>query len=345
MSDPRVTLEPGGHTFEVGPGETILEAGLRHGLAMPYGCRNGACGSCRARVLRGAVAYPDGPPPGLSEAEAAEGYALPCQAVPEGDVVLELPQVGAAPDIPVRQMPVRVARMERVAPDVMRLWLKPPMTERLRFLPGQYLDVLLRDGRRRGFSIANPPHDDALIELHVRHHPGGAFTEHVFTTMRPKDLLRIEAPLGGFHLREAGERPILMVAGGTGFAPIKAMVEHALHVGLARPITVYWGARDRAGLYLHELAAGWARAHPERIRYVPVLSEPRPEDAWDGRTGLVHEAVLADHPDLPRFDVYMAGPPGMIRAAREAFLARGLPEGQLFYDSFEPAADPRLAAS
>ena len=338
MSAARVTLEPGGRTFEVGPGETILDAALRAGLALPHGCREGACGSCRLRLLAGRVRYPAGVPPALAD---AAGEVIACQAVPEGEVALAAPEMPAeAP----RRMPVRVERMERLAPDVMGLWLRPPMGAPLRHRAGQYLDVLLPGGRRRGFSIASAP-GAGLIELHVRHRAGGAFTEHVFTRMRPKELLRIEAPLGAFHLREGAGRPVLMVAGGTGFAPLKAMIEHALATGLEVPVTLYWGARDRAGLYLHGLAEGWARAHPGRIRYVPVLSEPRPEDAWAGRTGLVHEAVLADHADLSGFDVYVAGPPAMVRAARAAFLARGLPADRLFHDSFEPAADARPPAA
>ncbi len=333
-----VTLEPSGHQFQVEHHESVLEAGLRHGFAMPYGCRNGACGSCAATLKSGTVRYPGGRPPALTEEDEARGKALLCSALAEGDLVVEVREIGAARDIEVKVLPARVAALERLAGDVMRLKLKLPATERLQFLAGQYVDIILRDGRRRGFSLANAPHDDEFLELHVRHVPGGRFTDHVFNEMKERTILRFEGPLGAFFLREDNDRPVILMGGGTGFAPLKSIVEHALYVEDPRQFTIYWGVRSRCDLYLDALARSWARKH-SKIGYVPVLSEPRAEDNWEGRTGFVHEAVCADHSDLAGYDVYMSGPPAMINAAREAFTAQGLPEARLYYDSFEYSSD------
>lgn len=333
-----VTLQPSGHEFQVAETETVLDAALREkGSVLPYGCRNGTCGSCMGTILAGEVSYPSGRPPGLGEREQVEGKALLCQAQPRSDLVIEAREVRAGQDIVVKTLPCRVERRELLAPDVMRLYLKLPSIERLQFLAGQYVDILLADGRRRGFSLANPPHADELLELHVRHVPGGFFTGFVFNKMKDKALLRLQGPLGTFVLREDSPRPIILIGGGTGFAPLKGMLEHAFHIGLDRPLQLYWGARAKVDLYLDELPRRWAAEHPN-FRYTPVLSEPRPEDGWTGRTGWVHEAVAADYPDLGGYDVYMSGPPPMIEAARPAFAAQGLPAEQLFYDSFEFAA-------
>ncbi len=330
-----VTLQPSGHEFQVADHETVLDAALREKSGiLPYGCRNGACGSCMGTILSGAVSYAQGRPPGLSEREQAQGKALLCQARPCSDLVIEAREVKTGGDIVVKTLPCRVERRELLAPDVMRLFLKLPTTERLQFLAGQYVDILLADGRRRGFSLANPPHADDLLELHVRRAPGGFFTGYVFERMKDKALLRFQGPLGTFFLREDSPRPILLIGGGTGFAPLKGMLEHAFHIGLDRPLHLYWGARAKVDLYLDALPRQWAAEHPH-FRYTPVLSEPHPEDAWDGRTGWVHEAVAADYPDLNGYEVYMSGPPLMIDAAKAAFAALGLPAEHLFYDAFE----------
>jgi CDP-4-dehydro-6-deoxyglucose reductase len=329
-----VTLEPGGKSFSVRPGETVLEAALRQGLALPYSCRGGSCGSCRARVMSGRIDYPQGPPKGITGAEVEAGYALLCQAVALGDLEIQAREVAGVKDLPPRTLPCRVVKKELLCHDVVRLFLKLPDTERLQFLAGQYIDILLKDGRRRAFSLANAPHDDRFLELHIRHVPGGRFTDFVFHGLKEKALLRIHGPLGSFYLREESDRPIVFLAGGTGFAPVKGIIEHALASGIRRPMRLYRGVRARRDLYLDELARGWAQTHGG-IRYTPVLSDPLPEDAWDGRTGLVHEAVLADLPDLGGHEVYASGPPAMVKAARETFLARGLDPENLFSDAFE----------
>ena len=335
----RITIEPSGHQFDVEPGNTLLRAALEAGIHLPYGCRNGACGACKGRVVSGQVdrgLYTEG---ALSEAELARGYALFCCARPLSDLVIESREVGAVRDIPVKTLPCRVQKLARLAPDVMLLQLKLPASERLQFLAGQYIDILLKDGRRRSFSIANAPQADDYLELHVRQVPGGHFTSHVFHAMRERDILRFEGPHGDFFLREDSAKPVVLLAGGTGFAPIKAIVEHAFHQKSMRPMALYWGARDRAGLYLHELAESWAASHPG-FMYVPVLSEPLNADGWQGRTGLVHQAAMADFPDLSGHQVYACGAPAMIEAARFDLISRcGLKNEDFFADAFTFAAE------
>jgi len=331
----KVKLSPSGHEFSVGKDVTILHAAIDQNIGLPYGCRNGLCGRCVAQLLEGEVNYPDGRPERL--AEEAEDACLPCKAVPGSNISLQVREAELAAEIKARLMPCRVAKVEHLAHDVVRLYLKLPEGQRLQFMAGQYLDFLLADGKRRAFSIANAPHDDDFIELHIRHVDGGVFTDWVFEQMQEKAILRIEAPLGSFTLDESSARPMLFIGGGTGFAPLKGQIEHAAHSGLNKAIKLYWGVRAQRDLYLPDLPQQWAENDPQ-FDYVPVLSEPDAD--WDGRSGWVHDAVLEDIADLAAYDVYMAGPPPMINAARKAFLERGLPAEQLFYDSFEYAENP-----
>lgn len=341
----QVKIEPGGHTFSVEAGESVLEAALRQGIELPYGCRGGSCGSCKGRVLQGSVSYPDNAlPPALDPEEAAAGQALFCQALPQEDLSIEVTEVVTAAQIEVKNMPVRVAEMQRLCHDVYLLRLKLPTTERLQFFAGQYLEILLKDGRRRAFSIANAPHDDEYIDLHIRLIEGGEFTHYVFNEMQPKAILRIEGPLGQFYLREDSPRPILMMAGGTGYAPLKGMLEHAFHIGISRPIHLFWGVRSRRDLYAHEQISRWAREHAN-FHYTPVLSEPLAEDAWEGETGLVLGALLEHYPEPAGYDIYMSGPPAMVEAGRKSFLGRGVSQEQMFADAFEFAADTRDKAA
>jgi len=334
----KVTLKPSGHEFYVEAGETVLTAALRQAHPLPYGCRNGNCGACMGKVLSGEIHYPGEMPTALSAQQQAEGKALLCQALPSSDLILEVREVDAVRDIEIKTLPCRVVAMERLAADVMKLSLKLPASERLQFLAGQYIAILLRDGRRRDFSLANAPHADDCLEIHVRHVPGGEFTDFVFGQLREKTILRFQGPLGSFFLREDSPRPIIMMGGGTGFAPLKAMLEHAFYTGVTRPIHLYWGARTRQDLYLHELPMAWLEQHPN-FRYTPVLSEPRPEDDWQGHRGWVHAAVTTDYPDLSGYEVYMSGPPPMIQIAKQAFAEHGLPEEYLYYDSFDFSPD------
>jgi len=343
--DHQVVVKPSGHSFSAAADESILAAALRQGLNLPYGCRDGVCGSCRGRILSGVVAHGNASSAVLSDADRLAGFALLCCATARTDLCIEAPEVNALADIPIRTLPARVHRLLRAAPEVMIVELRLPSSERLQFLAGQYVDILLKDGKRRSFSLANAPHDDSLLQLHVRRVAGGRFTEHVFSSMRERDLLRLRGPLGSFFLRDDSPKPMLLVAGGTGFAPIKAIVEHALAQRSTRPMAIYWGARQRADLYLLQLARQWAAEHTW-IHFVPVLSEPSPDDHWHGRTGLVHAAAMRDHPDLSRHQVYVCGAPAMVAAARTDFLGHcRLPTDEFFADSFDYAADTQLATA
>ena len=336
----KVTVQPSGHSFEVDEGESILAAALRQDLVLPYGCRNGACGSCKGKIVAGEVDYGVYQAKALTDEEKAQGKALFCQAKALTDLVIEVRSIGSAKDIPIRTLPCRVQKMERLADDVMALHLRLPANERLQFLAGQYLEFLLKDGSRRSFSMANAPHDDELIQLHVRHVPGGQFTDHVFGKMKERDILRFEGPLGTFFLREDSDKPVVLVASGTGFAPIKSVIEHALRKGIARPMVLYWGGRRPKDLYMDALPRQWAAEHASQFRYVPVISEALPEDGWTGRTGFVHRAVMEDFPDLAGCQVYACGTPAMVDAARRDFTTLcKLPEDEFYADSFTTQAD------
>ncbi len=335
----KVTVQPSGQSFEAQEGESVLAAALRQGVMLPYGCKNGACGSCKGKIVAGAVDYGHYHARVLTEAERAHGKALFCQAKPLGELVIECRTIGAAKDVAVRLRPCRVQQLEKVADDVMIVRLKLPANERLQFLAGQYIDFLLKGGERRSFSMANAPHADELLELHIRQVAGGSFTEHVFGKMKERDILRLEGPLGSFFLREDSAKPIVLVASGTGFAPIKSIIESSVHRKVTRPMVLYWGARRPKDLYLNALPEKWAREQPH-FRYVPVISEARPEDAWTGRTGFVHRAVMQDLPDLSAHQVYACGVPVMVDSARRDFTTLcGLPEDEFYADSFTTAAD------
>lgn len=332
-----VTLKASGRQFSVVGAETVLEAAQRAGVALPYSCRAGVCGSCKATLLEGRCDYPRNPPLALNADERAQHAVLLCQAVPRSDLLLEAREVTSVEDIARRQLVMVVTQKWPLAPDVTGLRLLPaPGERRLNRMPGQYIDVLLDEDKRRPFSIANGPQADGMIEMHVRHVIGGGFTSWVNSSLMVGDHLRIEGPLGTFVPREDSERPMIFMAGGTGFAPVKAIVEHFIALGTRRPIQLYWGARVAGDLYLRELAAQWARDLPN-LAFHAVLSDALP--AAGARKGLVHEMVLADHPDLSGHDVYMSGPPAMVDVAHPLFLAAGLPEERLYYDSFEYAPD------
>ena len=330
----KVKVQPSGHEFDVEEGESVLTAALRQNLVLPYGCRNGACGSCKGRIVEGRVDYGVYQRKALTEEEKAQGKALFCQAKPLTELVIEARTIGAARDIPIRTLPCRVQKMERLADDVMALHLRLPANERLQFLAGQYIEFLLKGGSRRSFSMGNAPHDDELIQLHVRHVAGGQFTDHVFAKMKERDILRLEGPLGTFFLREDSAKPIVFVASGTGFAPIKSIIEHALHKGVTRPMVLYWGGRRPKDLYMDALARQWP------IEYVPVISDALPEDNWSGRAGFVHRAVMQDFPDLSGHQVYACGVPVMVDSARLDFTQQcKLPDEEFFADSFTTQAD------
>jgi CDP-4-dehydro-6-deoxyglucose reductase len=334
-----VTIQPSGHQFQVEDGEAVLAAALRQGFVLPYGCKNGACGSCKGKILSGTADYGVYQHKALTDEEKAQGKALFCQAKPLSDLVIEARTIGATKDIQVKTLPCRIQKMERLADDVMALHLKLPANEKLTFLAGQFVEFLLKDRSRRSFSIANAPHDAEVLQLHVRHVAGGQFTDHVFGKMKERDILRFEGPLGTFFLREESDKPVVFVASGTGFAPIKAVIEHMFHKANARPMTLYWGGRRPKDLYMNELPARWG-AEQSGFKYVPVVSDGMPEDNWSGRTGFVHRAVMQDFPDLSGHQVYACGVPVMVDSARRDFIAQcKLPEDEFYADSFTTQAD------
>jgi CDP-4-dehydro-6-deoxyglucose reductase len=335
----QITIKPSEHSFTCDDGETVLASAMRADLMLPYGCRNGACGTCKGKILDGVVDYGVHQKSTLSDDEKHAGLALFCCATPRTDLVIEVREVRRAGDIQIKRLPCRIEAIEKVAPDVAIVRFKLPANERLQYLAGQYVDFLLKDGKRRSFSLATPPHDDQLLELHIRHIPSGFFTDALFRQYKGREILRFEGPLGSFYLREESDKPIVFVAGGTGFAPIKAIIEHALYHKLDREMVLYWGARALPDLYLPDLPVRWQSEHGN-FKFIPVLSEPRPEDAWTGRTGFVHAAVLDDYPDLSGHQVYACGAPAMIDAARRDFTQlRALPAEQFYADSFTYAAE------
>lgn len=324
----KTTIQPSKHSFPIEADETILEAALEHGYVLPYSCRNGACGVCKGKILDGKVDYGNPQAYALTDEEKAAGMALFCCAKPLSDLVVESHEVSRALDIPVKMLPCRVEKMQKIADDVMVLFLKLPTNERLQFLAGQYIDILQKDDKPRSFSLANAPHDDALLELHVRNIAGGKFTHHVFNTMEERDILRIKGPLGTFFLREDSDKPIIFVASGTGFAPVKAIIEHAIHIGFKREMHFYWGVRKVSDLYMLDKIKSW-EAHG--IKFTPVVSD----EAWSGRSGFVHQAVLADFKDLSNYMVYACGAPVVVEAAHTDFTKqRGLPNESFHSDAF-----------
>jgi len=328
-----------GVIFTVNEGESVLTAALRQGVMLPYSCKNGTCGSCKGQLETGEVHYPFHPPLALSREEIGEGRALLCQAEPTGDLVIRAREIEAVRDIQVRKMPARVTEKTLLAPDVMRIKIKLPNAQRLQFLAGQYLEILLAEGKRRAFSIASPPQSEDEIELHVRHVDGGGFTGWVFDEMKERDILRLEAPLGTFFIRnDRTERPMILMGGGTGFAPLKSMLEDLLSHHDDRPLHLFWGAGNRAELYMHEQMQQWA-AQNDHIQYSTALLEPGDAATTGSYNGFVHEAVLQQYADLSNFDIYMSGPPAMIDASRSAFLENGAEKRRIFFDSFEFGLD------
>jgi len=337
-----VTVQPSGRVFSVDRDEPILSAAIRQGVGLPYGCKDGACGSCKSKLLEGRVIHGVHQSKALSAEEEAAGWILTCQAAPQTDVVVEARTVPGAGEFAIRKMPTRVTTISRPAPDVAILQMQLPANDRLQYRAGQYVEFILRDGSRRSYSMANAPHtqeDKPGIELHLRHLPGGKFTDHVFTAMKEKDILRMEGPFGSFFLREDSDKPMILLASGTGFAPIKAIIEHLQHSKSERHAELYWGCRSKADLYLHDWALLAARTLPN-LRYIPVLSEPKLEDAWTGRTGFVHQAVMHDHPNLMNHQVYACGVPIMVESAKHDFVTKsGLPDDEFYADAFTSEAD------
>ena len=335
----QITVQPSGHQFSCETDETVLSAAIRAGVGLPYSCKSGACSSCKGKIVSGNVQHKPYQTRSLTEEEAAAGYSLLCCAVPQGDLVVQAREVAGSSDYPIKKMPSRVTTIEKVAPDVVVLTLQLPASERLNYRAGQYIEIMLRDNKRRSYSMASAPVEGGPVSLHIRHMPGGLFTDQVFGTMKERDILRFEGPMGTFFLREDSDKPVVLLASGTGFAPLKAIVEHMINEQSPRPITLYWGGRRPHDLYMDALCRQWAADLPQ-FTYVPVVSEALPEDAWGGRTGFVHQAVIADLPDMSAYQVYACGAPIVVESANRDFvqLCR-LPADEFYADAFTTEAD------
>ncbi|RKE38646.1 CDP-4-dehydro-6-deoxyglucose reductase [Paraburkholderia sp. BL23I1N1] len=342
----KVTLRPSGHAYSAEEGVSILSAGLAAGYSLAYSCRAGVCRTCKCKVVQGEIDHGDVLQAYLPDSERREGYALICQARASSDVVIEAHELSGLAGNRPRVMPSRVTKLERLASDVVVLRVRLPMNENFLFAAGQYVDILLTDGERRTYSIASAPRAEGVTELefHLRRMPGGLFTDRVFSAMKVRDLLTLEGPLGTFFVRDS-DKPMIFIAGGTGFAPIKSMLLNAFarHIHEKRPIHFYWGARTREGLYMLEVVNEWTEHYPD-FTFVPVISDPTPGCGWAGRTGYVHQAVLDDHADLSGREVYVCGAPGLVEAARSDFVtSRNLAPQDFFADEFLPASDRRTA--
>lgn len=334
-----VAVQPSGRGFTVSADETVLAGAIRQGIGLPYGCKDGACGSCKCKLLSGEVTHATFQSKALTPEEQAAGLILTCRATPTTNLEIESRQVTELGAFPIKKLPTRVASLERKSSDVMLVRLQLPANDAFLYRPGQYVEFILRDGARRSYSMANASSEGNMLELHIRHMPGGKFTDHVFGVMKEKEILRIEGPFGSFFLREDSDKPLIFLASGTGFAPIKALLENMQQKGITRPTVLYWGGRQPADLYLNDWLQQFAGNHPW-LRYIPVVSNATEADNWTGRTGFVHLAVMQDYPDLSGHQVYACGAPIVVDSARKDFctLAR-LNEDDFFADSFTSEAD------
>ena len=341
----QVTVQPTHHQFPVEPGQSVLDAALAAGIVLPYSCRNGACSTCKGKVVSGNFEAGPNPSQILTPEEIESGYTLFCQARPTSDLIIEAHEIRMASDIQIRKMPSRVIGLDKIGEDVMVVRLQLPASDPFRYYAGQYIEFILKDGRRRSYSMANTPNESNQVELHIRHMPGGVFTDHVFgagpTQIKIREILRVEGPLGSFFLRPDSDKPVVFLASGTGFAPIKAIIEKMIEDSSTRPAVLYWGGRRPRDLYMDEVAKEWARSLPN-FTYVPVVSDGLEEDGWTGRTGFVHHAVLQDLSDLSGHQVYACGAPVMVESARKDFIKNnGLPEDEFYADAFTSEADTK----
>ncbi len=342
-----ITVQPSGRSFVAQDNESVLTAAMRQGIGLPYGCKDGACGSCKCRKLQGTVSQGTHQIKALSVEEAAQGFILTCCATAMTDVVIESRHVTDESAFPIKKMPTRVASLAKISHDAMLVRLQLPAADVFKYHAGQYVEFLLSSGARRAYSMANAPHTQAetpQVELHIRHTPGGKFTDHVFSTMKEKEILRIEGPYGSFYLREDSTKPMVFLASGTGFAPIKAMIEHMQFKRITRPAVLYWGGRRPADLYMHDWVMAKVAEMPN-LNYVPVVSDAQPADGWKGRTGFVHSAVLRDFPDMSSFQVYACGAPIVVDSAQAAYIQAGLPKDEFFADSFVTEKDKAQATA
>ena len=332
-----VTIHPSEHQFDVEENESILDAAMRQNIDLPYGCRGGACGCCAGYIVKGEVYYDD-EPIALDDDMKANQQALFCMAKTKSDLEISIEEIEELSQIQVKTLGCHVSSKNKLCHDVISLQLSLDNNERLQYLAGQYIEFVLEDGKRRAFSIANAPHKDNFLELHIRHVDGGIFTDFLFESMPENSSLQMQGPLGSFYLREGRNRPIIMMGGGTGFGPIKAMIEHIEHVGFDQKIYLFMGVRALRDLYMNDMVTQWIAKNPNLV-FIPVLSEPMDEDHWNGEIGFVHQAVAKQFVDLSEFDIYISGPPPMVNAAVDVFVQQNAKKGNMFSDAFEYSAD------
>jgi len=337
----KVTVHPSGHQFNVDEGESILDAAMRQNIELPYGCRGGVCGSCAGFIVNGEVYY-DETPIALDDEMIANNQALFCSAKTHADLEISIEEIEGLAALEVKQFGCHVSSKNHLCHDVIALKISLDNDQRLQYFAGQYIEFVLEDGKRRAFSIANSPHNDDLIELHIRHVDGGLFTDFLFESMPDNSSLQIEGPLGSFYLREDRQRPIIMVGGGTGFGPLKAMLEHIEYIAYQQPIHLFMGVRALRDLYMDKMAQQWIKNN-KNLSFTPVLSDPLPEDNWQGESGFVHQAVAKQFSDMSGFDIYMSGPPPMINAAVDLFTQQGASKDNMFSDAFEYSTDASQA--
>ena len=336
-----VTIHPSEHQFYVEENESILDAAMRQNIDLPYGCRGGACGCCAGFIVKGDVYYDD-EPIALDDDMKANKQALFCMAKTNSDLEISIEEIAELSQIQVKTLACHVSSKNRLCHDVISLQLSLDNNERLQYLAGQYIEFILEDGKRRAFSISNAPHKDNFLELHIRHVDGGIFTDFLFESMPENSSLQMQGPLGSFYLREARNRPIIMMGGGTGFGPIKAMIEHIEHVGFDQKIYLFMGVRALRDLYMNDMVTQWIAKNPN-LTFTPVLSEPMEEDHWNDEIGFVHQAVAKQFIDLSGFDIYMSGPPPMVNAAVDVFIQQNAKKENMFSDAFEYSADAAKA--
>ena len=328
-----VLNQKSGKSFQTGEDVAVLDGALSHGLNFPYGCQNGFCGKCKAIILKGEIGYEDEAPEILTDEDLEANMAILCQCRAKSDLYIAVDEIDVLANIEVRSLPCRVEKINRLNHDVIQILLKIPGSQSIQYLAGQYLDLEHSDFEPRSFSIANSPTNSNIIELHIRLVEDGKFTNFIFNTLKEKTILRIEGPKGDFFLREESDKPIIFIAGGTGFGPIKAILEYLVTTDSQRDVHLYWGVRDEVDLY-SSLPSEWADKY-SNISFVPVLSEAN--GAWRGEHGNVHESVIRDFVDLSDYEVYACGPPIMVKAAAKNCLEKGLKKENFYSDSFEYA--------
>ena len=337
-----ITVLPSNKSFPIEDNETILDAALRANVVLPYGCKDGACGSCKAKYISGDVDI--GMNNAMTPDDYQKGMLITCKTTAASDVTIKV-NVANEGAFPVRKLPSRIIDMKRATDDVMIVQLQLPANDQFEFHPGQYIDVILRDGSHRSYSMACAPRlEQKTLELHIRHMAGGVFTDQLFSSVKERDILRLEGPHGTFYLNEQSDAPMICIASGTGFAPIKAIIEGMQAKGITRPIHFYWGVRRPKDLYLNELAEQWAREIPN-FKYTPVISDAEPEDQWTGRIGFIHQAVAADYPNMSAFEIYACGAPIVVRSAHDLYTTQHkLPETAFHSDAFLSAKDKAPSA-